>query len=89
MTNKSKFQCVQLDCENPIVKWEYLVIDDSSGCNPDSYEELNFLGQKGWELTALKKDAITGSHIWYFKRQISNGRVWHFKISNGQESRNV
>lgn len=67
----SKFQCVQLDCKNPVTKWEYLVIDDTSGVNPDGHEGLNFLGQKGWELTSILKNP-TGGNTWYFKRQVPN-----------------
>lgn len=69
---KSAFQCDSLDCDNPVTKWEYMLIDDAtSGCNPDGYQDLNFLGSKGWELVSIRKNAITGGHVWYFKRQIS------------------
>lgn len=61
------------------MKWEYKIIDDAEGVNPDAEESLNFLGEEGWELCAiLEYPVYRGSPLlhlgnwrkWYFKRQV-------------------
>lgn len=50
-----------------MLKYEYLIIDDSKDGNPDSEFELNELGKEIWELCFVL-DGINGSRRWYFKR---------------------
>ena len=57
-------------------KWEYSIYDtglskpDFKG-NPDNEYELNYLGDKGWELVAIKKsNGGMGGDRFYFKREI-------------------
>lgn len=54
-------------------KYEYKIYDTTLGINPDSEEELNFLGNEGWELVAIRESdsVIKGFHKYYFKREIT------------------
>lgn len=56
--------------------FEYLIINDQEDGNPDSVEELNDFGQKGWELVMVLEDAI-GVRRWFFKRRLKySWRGW-------------
>lgn len=52
-----------------ITVWEYKIYDDKDGVNVDDETGLNFLGEEGWELTAISKShSPYGGHRYYFKR---------------------
>lgn len=56
--------------ENKMARWEYLIIDDMKDGSPDSCEELNNLGNDGWELVGMKIEPL-GNIKWYFKKEIN------------------
>lgn len=52
-------------------KFEYKIYDQKDGVNPDDEVGLNYLGNKGWELVAIRKsDSKYGGYCFYFKRLI-------------------
>lgn len=52
-------------------KWEYKIIDNALGVNPDDTVGLNYLGEEGWELVAVRKsDCEYGGWKFYFKREV-------------------
>lgn len=52
-------------------QFEYQIIDDVKGVNPDSEEGLNWLGEQGWELVSINpyQTPYGTWRKWYFKRQ--------------------
>ncbi len=53
------------------MKWEYNIYDEKDGVNPDNENELNYLGDLGWELVAIRRsDSEYGGYRYYFKRQL-------------------
>jgi len=55
------------------MKYEYMIIDDMIGGNLDCQEELNYLGEDGWELCAIVHNTFVGNignNRYYFKRKI-------------------
>jgi hypothetical protein len=62
-----------------IIKYEYKIFDtgedhkDHSKGNPDSLYDLNWLGDQGWLLVAIRKsDGPYGGERYYFVREKPN-----------------
>ena len=55
------------------VRWEYKIINirsENYRIDPAKESELNLLGDEGWELVAMRLDAVSSRNapIFYFKR---------------------
>lgn len=70
LTNQ-RFERAYLEKRNNLSQFEYKIIDDVKGINPDSEEDLNWLGEQGWELVSINPyQTLYGTwRKWYFKRQ--------------------
>ncbi len=50
-------------------KWEYNLLQDRGRMHRVTLDELNKLGEQGWELVAVQPDpAVTGQVNFYFRR---------------------
>lgn len=57
--------------------WEYQIIRDWDGCNPDSEFELNDLGKDGWELICV--DQVPQYSTGPNPKLLGTGRSWYFR----------